>query len=387
MTQFSDAFPGNQRNSRLGYDFYLPGDLFQCQSISFPMKIFQDMERASLALGEFSTLIKRIPNPELFLHCYLNKEATLSSKIEGTQTEIEDAYFDDADIEIERRDDWSELQAYIKAFNEAVQNLKELPLCTRLIRQAHQTLLSQVRGKDKLPGEFRRSQNWIGGSRPDNAHFVPPSYEYVSDLMGNLEKFIQDQKAPIPHLIKVALIHYQFETIHPFLDGNGRIGRMLISLYLVANKILEHPILYISSFFEKHRNDYYLSLDKARESQEGVIKWVSFFLDGVYQTARNGIEVTEKLIAYREDLVENKIPILGRRAPQALTLLDYLFSRLVVNAKMLQKDLNLSPQVAQKMLRDFIDLGILEEITGHKRNRVFVMRHYFDIIKQFTPLI
>ena len=201
MTQFSDTFPGNQRNSRLGYDFYLPGDLFQCQSIRFPMKIFQEMERASLALGEFSTLIKRIPNPELFLHCYVNKEATLSSKIEGTQTEIEDAYFDDADIQIERRDDWSELQAYIKAFNEAVQNLKEL------------------------------------------------------------EKFIQDQKALIPHLIKVALIHYQFETIHPFLDGNGRIGRMLISLYLVENKVLEHPILYISSFFEKHRNNYYLSLD------------------------------------------------------------------------------------------------------------------------------
>ena len=381
MTQFSDTFPGNKRNSLLGYGFYLPGDLFQCQSIPFSMKIFQEMERASLALGEFSTLIKRIPNPELFLHCYLSKEATLSSKIEGTKTEIEDAYFDDADIQIERRDDWSELQAYIKAFNEAVQNLEVLPLCTRLIRQAHQTLLSQVRGKDKLPGEFRRSQNWIGGSRPDNAHFVPPSYEYVSDLMSNLEKFIQDQKAPIPHLIKVALIHYQFETIHPFLDGNGRIGRMLISLYLVENKILEHPILYISSFFEKHRNNYYLSLDKARESQEGVIKWVSFFLDGVYQTARNGIEVTEKLIAYREDLVENKIPTLGRRAPKAFTLLDYLFSRLVVNAKMLQESLNLSPQVAQKMLRDFIDLGILEEITGHKRNRVFVMRHYFDTIK------
>ena len=311
MTQFSDTFPGNERNSRLGYDFYLPGDLFQCQSIPFSMKIFQEMEHASLTLGEFSTLIKRIPNPELFLHCYLSKEATLSSKIEGTQTEIEDAYFDDADIQIERRDDWSELQAYIKAFNEAVQSLKALPLCTRLIRQAHQTLLSQVRGKDKLPGEFRRSQNWIGGSRPDNAHFVPPPYEYVSDLMGNLEKFIQDQKTPIPHLIKVALIHYQFETIHPFLDGNGRIGRMLISLYLV----------------------------------------------------------------------ENKIPTLGRRTPKALTLLDYLFSHLVVNAKMLQESLNLSPQVVQKMLRDFIDLGILEEITAHKRNRVFVMRHYLDTIK------
>lgn len=381
MTKLFDTFPGGTRQSPQGYAYFLPGSIYQSSELTFPARLFRQMEKTSIALGQFSSLIDRVPNTKMFIHSYLRKEATLSSRIEGTQTEIEEAFMTQEDIASEKRDDWAEINAYTNALESAIEGLKGLPLCNRLLKQTHERLLSQARGRDKLPGEFRRSQNWIGGSRPDNAHYVPPSYEYVSEAMSDLERFIQDDQTDLPHLVKAALIHCQFETIHPFLDGNGRLGRMLISLYLLEKKVLQHPILYISSFFERHRSAYYEALDKTRENSDGVISWIAFFLEGVYETASAGIKLTNQIIDYRADLIEKQIPQLGKRAPRALKLLDFLFEKLVINAKLVQTELGFSPQVTQTLLKHFMELGILGEITRQKRNRVFVLKDYLDLLK------
>ena len=343
--------------------------------------IVRQMQDASLALGEFSSLIERIPNPQLFIHVYARKEAVLSSRIEGTQTNIEEAFREEAEVDLEKRDDWAEVNAYIEAMDKALELLQELPLCNRLIKQTHQHFLNQVRGKHKQPGEYRTSQNWIGGSRPDNAHFVPPMHEYVPELMGDLEQFAQQEQLPMPELINVALLHYQFETIHPFLDGNGRMGRMLISLYLMDKKILKHPILYISTFLERHRKDYYATLDKARESQVGVLQWISFFLDAVEQTAKDGILVTQELLNYDAALKTDVIPQLGRQAKNAARTLERLYLSPVVNAKQLQQSLGFSPQVSQNMVKLLTEHGILKEITGNKRNRLFIFHRYIDLLE------
>ncbi len=381
MGFLAQQFPGSWRTSSRGYRYYLPANLERSQEIFLVPGFTKQVQDTSLLLGEFSSLIKRIPNPHLFIHAYATKEATLSSCIEGTQTNIEDAFKKESEVAPEKRDDWEEVNAYIQAMKYAMERRTKLPLCNRLIQETHNVLLSQVRGKDKQPGAYRTSQNWIGGSRPDNAHFVPPAHEYIAELMSDLEKFIQTKPRTMPELMDAALIHYQFETIHPFLDGNGRIGRMLISLYLLEKGILEQPILYISTFLEKNRKEYYAALDKARESQDGVAKWVSFFLDAVKQTAQDGIDVTQKLLRYDTELKENVLPQLGRKAGNALRLLEHLYDSPVLTAKNVQKKLNVSPQTSQKMLKAFIEQNILREVTGNKRNRLFIFHHYITLLE------
>ena len=295
MSQLHSAYPGNLRHSPNGYQYYMPGDIFLSKNLDFPIDVIKKMEKASLMLGQFSYQIEQIANPLALVYSFSMQEARFSSRIEGTQTEIDDAFMIQDDVPAERRDDWAELNAYIRALQQAVEAGKKLPLCNRLLKETHATLLSQVRGKDKLPGEFRRTQNWLGGSRPDNAHFVPPEHQFIDEGMSNLERFIQDTTIDMPDLIKAALIHAQFETIHPFLDGNGRMGRILISLYLLEREVLRQPILYISSFFEKNRQFYYEMLDGTRKDAAGVIKWISFFLQAVCATAENGIAVTQSI--------------------------------------------------------------------------------------------
>ena len=374
-------FPGEWKKSFNDYNYFLPASLKQSQEIQLSPHIFRHMQNAAFALGKFSSLIERIPNPHQFIHAYAVKEAQLSSRIEGTQTNIEDALKTETEIEPEKHDDWAEVQAYIKAMNEALDQRNELPLCNRLIKNAHKTLLSQVRGQHKFPGEFRTSQNWIGGSRPDNAHYVPPAHEHIGELMSDLEKFIQDNTLVMPELINAAFLHYQFETIHPFLDGNGRMGRMLISLYFLEKKLLKHPILYISTFFEEHRTNYYAALDKAREGSEGVSKWVSFFLDAVEQTAQDGIEVTQKLLDYDLKLRTEILPQFGRKTKDTLRVLEFLYRRPILTSKQLQEQLEFSPQVSQNMLKLLAEHNILQEITGNKRNRVFMFHQYITLLE------
>ena len=376
-----NQFPGGYRQSINDYEYYLVGDIFKShQKLNTNMAIFKQVEEASRVLGRFSILIEKIPNPITYISAYTKKEATQSSRIEGTQTNIEDAFISEKDISKEKKDDWRELHCYIEALDFAINQLKKLPLCNRLLKETHKILLSQARGKNKLPGEFRKSQNWVGGSRPDNARFVPPTAEYVGDAMANLEKFIQDKTVQIPTLIKAAIIHYQFESIHPFLDGNGRIGRMLISLFLLEQKVLKYPILYISDFFENNRSNYYDALDRARKNPEGVIHWISFFLDGIYKTAEKGEKSTQKILDLQESIITEKIPNFGRQAKNAKELLDLLFDQAVINSNNIVDKLGISANSAQKLISSFIKYGILKEITGYKRNRIFIFDDYLKLL-------
>ena len=379
-TLLSKKFPGEIREKK-DYKYFLPSSIFEAKKLQYDFEISRQFEQASLVLGKFCAKNSDIPNTDHFIMSYLKIEATQSSKIEGTQTEIKDAFQQNiTEIPDEKKEDWQELTQYILAMKHAVKRKEELPLCSRLIKEAHKILLSQVRGKHKMPGEYRKSQNWIGGSRPDNAHFVPPSNEFVEYLMDDLEKFIQDDNLPIPHLIKTALIHYQFETIHPFLDGNGRVGRMLIPLYLLEKKILDHPILYVSDFFERNRRAYYDSLDYARRDKQGVVKWISFFLDGIIETSKKGIKISDDILELKKDIFEEKIPTLGKRAKNAQKLADNLFQSPITTASSVSQKLSITPQNAQILLNDLVRLNILHETTGQKRNRIFEFKDYFDIL-------
>ena len=251
-------------------------------------KINTLLAEANVRIGELNAFSLYVPNIDIFIKMHIVKEATTSSRIEGTRTEVEEALLKESNIDPEKRDDWHEVQNYIKAMNHSIMRLNEVPISTRLIKEAHEILMQGVRGENKTPGEFRKSQNWIGGATINDAAFIPPHYEHVSELMGDLENFLHNVQIDVPHLIKIAIAHYQFETVHPFLDGNGRLGRLLITLYLVDSGLLQKPTLYLSDYFEKHRTLYYDNLNKVRLTNN-LIQWIRFFLVSVIETSKNGV--------------------------------------------------------------------------------------------------
>ena len=338
------------------------------------------LEKASLRLGELNSFSRFVPDPNMFIKMHIFKEAVTSSRIEGTQTNIEEAIIEEREINPEKRDDWREVNNYVTAMNTAIEELKTLPLSNRLIRNTHKILLSSGRGEHKNPGEFRKSQNWIGGASLADAVFIPPAHTELPDLLADLESFLHNTDIKIPHLIRIAIAHYQFETIHPFLDGNGRIGRLLITLYLVSAGVLEKPLLYLSEFFEKNKTLYYDNLELVRTKND-IGQWLKFFLTGVIQTAENGEATLHKITDLKATIEREKILTMGKRAKQGSVLLHALFSKPVVTTKDAQNITGLSPKAANDLVQAFLTAGILKETTGYQRNRVFSFEDYLRLFR------
>jgi Fic family protein len=343
------------------------------------MELLCLLGEADRALGKLDMYSEYIPNIDLFISMHVAKEATQSSKIEGTQTNIEETIMDRTSVQEEKRDDWEEVQNYIRALSAAIGNLQQLPFSSRLIRNTHKILLEGVRGMHKLPGEFRSSQNWIGGATLKDATFIPPVHTSIGELMSDLEHFAHDQDHYFPELLKIAIIHYQFETIHPFLDGNGRVGRLMITLYLVERGILSQPILYLSDFFERHRILYYDNLNRVREKND-LLQWCKFFLVGIIETAKDGIHTFDRILHLRSE-TEEKIQSLGSRAKNGIAVLHHLFQRPLVDAAKASEITGLSLPSSYKLIDDLEKMGILKEITGAKRDRLYVFEEYLDLFR------
>lgn len=337
------------------------------------------LSQADNKLGELNAFSQLIPDVDFFIKMHVNKEATSSSRIEGTQTNIEEALQKIEYIDPEKRDDWEEVQNYVEAMNKAVAALDKLPVSGRLLKETHGILLQGVRGKDKQPGEFRNSQNWIGGATINDAVFIPPHQDDVADLMSDLEYFLNEENHPVPHLVRIAIAHYQFETIHPFLDGNGRLGRLLITLYLVSKGLLVRPTLYLSVFFEKHKPLYYDNLTRVRTHND-LTQWVKFFLEGIRQTSENSIQTFKSIINLRNKY-EHEILTLGKKTKLAKAFLQYLYSHPIIDSNDIVTNFSISVPPALRLIDDFIRLGILKEITGFKRNRIFAFDEYVKLFE------
>ncbi len=338
------------------------------------------LERASLAVGRLDSVSTLLPDTALFLYTYVRKEAVLSSQIEGTQSSLSDLLL----FELEEApgvpiDDVVEVSNYVAAMDHGMARLMEgFPISSRLLREVHSILLSRGRGSEREPGEFRRSQNWIGGTRPGNALYVPPPHDEIGACMGALESFLHAEGDGIPVLIKAALAHVQFETIHPFLDGNGRVGRLLVTLYLCSTGLLREPLLYLSLYLKQHRDEYYRLLTSCREEGDWE-SWITFFLEGVAVTADDAVATARSMVtAFEGD--EARIRELGRQAGSVLRVHAALKARPVSTLPELAKRTGLSYPAAASAMDSLIDLGIVRELTGKKRNRVYAYSSYLELL-------
>ena len=359
------------------YQYFMPEKINHDFSWEDP-SINTLLEKASFHLGALNSFSSLVPDADMFIIMHIFKEAVISNRIEGTRTNIEEALNEQENLDPEKRDDWQEVHNYVKAMNNAIEELEKLPLSNRLIKNTHKILLSRGRGEHKSPGEFRISQNWIGGTSLSDAVFIPPAHEELPELLSDLELFLNNTNINIPHLIRIAIAHYQFETIHPFLDGNGRIGRLLISLYLVHSNILQKPLLYLSDFFEKNKTLYYDNLTFVRTKND-MSQWIKYFLEGVSQTAENSTQTLKKIIELKTDLEKNKLLSLGKRTKTANEFLYFLFHSPVITSTALQKEMKITAKTANSLIKAFIGLNILKERTGYSRNRIFVFDKYVDL--------
>ncbi|HCM60747.1 MAG TPA: cell filamentation protein Fic [Bacteroidales bacterium] len=343
------------------------------------MEVIQLLSKADRELGRLDMYSDYIPNIDLFISMHVLKEATQSSKIEGTQTNIEEALREREDVPLDKRDDWEEIQNYSFAMETAIKDLEKLPFSSRLIRQTHKRLLQGVRGEKRMPGEFRRSQNWIGGATLNDASFIPPVHTSVPGLMSDLESFVHNREIFFPELLKIALIHYQFETIHPFLDGNGRVGRLMITLYLVSKGILKKPVLYLSDFLETHRRHYYENLMLVRTKND-ISQWFKFFLVGVIETADKGIRTFDSILQLQKQ-VDQKVKTLGRGVANAQKITEYLYHKPLINAEKVSIVAGVSSPSAYTLIRNLERLGIIREITGGQRGKEYIFEEYLNLFQ------
>ena len=372
-------FKSGQLENRYQYKAFLPERICHEWVIADP-ELTELLGRADRALGELNAYAQLIPDIEFFIGMHVAKEATQSSRIEGTQTNIEDAFKDADDLNSEARDDWAEVQNYIKAINYAIDELNRLPLSNRLLRQTHEILMSGVRGKHKQPGQFRRSQNWIGVSLK-NAVFIPAHHDHVPDLMSDLEAFLHTDDLYVHPLVRIAIAHYQFETIHPFLDGNGRLGRLMISLYLASKGLLTKPALYLSDYFERNKTAYVDHLMAVRQGNH-LREWLIFFLHGVEETARASAEVFRAILEIKARIERNVLPrFSSRRQDNAQSLMRQLYARPVVDVNMAAEIIGATTNTASGLIVDLVEHGVLVEVTGQRRNRLFVFSEYIELFR------
>ena len=342
------------------------------------LEILSLLSKADRNIGKLDTYSQYV-NVDLYISMHIVKEATQSSKIEGTQTNMEEAFLDKEDVSLENRNDWEEVQNYISAMKSAIKDLESLPISSRLIKKTHKTLLSGVRGEYKLPGEYRKSQNWIGGATINDAVFIPPIHTSVDELMSDLEKFANDEMNYLPDLLKIAIIHYQFETIHPFLDGNGRIGRLLIPVYLVSKEILSSPILYLSDFFEKNRTIYYDNLMRVR-THNNLKQWIKFFLVGVIETSKKGVETFDGILKLQKE-IDEKLHSFKGKTDDSRKIISILYQNPIIDAQKVEKIIAKSHMSAYKQISILENLEIIKEITGGQRGKIYAFQDYLKLFK------
>ncbi|MXN27789.1 Fic family protein [Delftia sp. CH05] len=345
--------------------------------------LLEKLSLAERALGRLDGITMLLPRQELFLYMYVRKEAVLSSQIEGTQSTLSDLLRFEAEAQAGQPiDDIREVSNYVDAMMYGLERLRDLPLSLRLIREMHGRLLQSGRGGTKSPGEFRRSQNWIGGTRPGNALFVPPPVNELGPCLNAFERFMHEDASRLPALIKAGLLHVQFETLHPFLDGNGRIGRLLVTLYLCINGVLNKPLLYLSLFLKTHRTEYYRLLQEVRENGNWEA-WLDFFLTGVAQTANQAFEAATHIVdLFRQD--RERIATEGERASSTLRIHDLFQLNPFLTSNQLVRQIGLSSPTVNTALADLQRLGIIEEVTGRKRGRVFSYQRYLSVLNEGT---
>lgn len=368
------------------YAAYVPKPLPPYPPIEMD-KIYPLLDQANIALGRLDGLSIILPDPSLFLYMYIRKEAVLSSQIEGTQSSLSDLLlYENQEVSGVPNQDVIEVSNYVAAMEHGLERIKGgFPLSLRLIREMHEMLLSRGRGSSKQPGEFRRSQNWIGGTRPGNAKFVPPPPERLMETLDSLEKFLHDETIKLPTLIKAALAHHQFETIHPFLDGNGRLGRLLITFILCVDGIMAQPMLYLSLYFKANRQHYYEHLQLVRDSGDWE-EWLQFFLKGVIETANQAVTTAQSILRlFKEDRLH--IESAGKSSASMLVVHYYLQRHPTADSKRIVENCNLSLPTANSSLKQLVTLGIVKEITGKARNKIYVYQKYLDILSEgATPL-
>ena len=367
---------GLYRQQPAGYKAFIPEPFPSKGLISWDNDLIYLLSLADRAIGKLEAIDQLVPDVDFFIFMYVTKEAALSSQIEGTQATLLDYVKAEVKLADDRApSDVDEIKNYIDAMNYGLQRLKTLPLSWRLVKEIHQKLLKGVRGEHKTPGEFRQTQNWIGGSSIETAVFVPPPPHEMQEAAADLEKFFHENQSRLPPLIKAGLIHAQFETIHPFLDGNGRTGRLLITFYLCQEKILSRPLLYLSEFFKKHRRDYYEKLNDYRFS-EGVGNWLKFFFEGVRTVSEEAVISAQNITKLHQKNLKI-VSGFGRNAETALKLLDKLYRKPVVDTVLIGRMTGITSKAnINALIKKFEKAGILYEITGKARYRRFLYRDY-----------
>ena len=360
------------------YQSFLPSSV-NCYYEWEDKRILPLLEEAIRLVGELNAYSFLVPDVDFFIQMHVKNEALKSSRIEGTRTEMDEVILPEEEIMPEKRDDWSEVQNYIKAINYSIAQLNEIPLSMRLLEKSHEILLSMVRGKERQPGQVRTTQNWIGGSSIKTASFIPPHPDDMRASLTDLELFWHNKKINMPNLIKIAISHYQFETIHPFNDGNGRIGRMLITLHLIELGILQKPTLYLSDYFERNKGAYYDALTFVRDHND-MDQWIIFFLSAVIETAKKSKNTFRKIISLR-GVYEQRIIKNGRKIKLMNDLLLRLFSNPAIRVSDVSNLLGKSISTSNNLIKEMERIGILKEITGFSRNRIFILHEYLDIFR------